>query len=63
MIVYKDRTFCPYSNICRTGQRGCDRTLSEADIDEAAKLGAAISYYAEFPECYKAWFEEADDGR
>ena len=63
MPTYKDKTFCPYGTICKDGST-CDRVLTPADVEEAMKLGLPISQFAQFPECFKAFFmKDAHDYR
>jgi len=64
MTCYKDRCYCPFYVLCRSGH-SCDRALTEQVKEDASKWwgkdDAPISVYAEFPECFKRFFEEVSE--
>jgi len=57
MKCYKDRTYCGFSLICKTGCT-CDRSLTQDIIDKAAKEKIPVSQFAEYPECFVPFFEQ-----
>lgn len=61
MICYKDKTFCPYWQLCKIGYK-CELALTEKVKQDAAKWwggdNAPIAVYKGFPPCFITWFEE-----
>lgn len=57
MLCYKDRTYCPFSILCRDGYT-CDRALTDKIKKDAEKFGLPISQFNDFPECFVPFFEK-----
>lgn len=57
MMCYKDRTYCNFFLLCKTGH-DCDRALTNEVAEGAKKAGLYISQYAEFPDCFIRFFED-----
>jgi len=50
MPVYRDRTFCPFTDCA---DLKCNRRLTDAVEKAAELLKLPISQFAEKPDCYK----------
>jgi hypothetical protein len=52
MIVYRDRTFCPFHESCKSG-KDCSIALNDDVKRGAEKIGLPISKYTEKPKCHE----------
>jgi len=57
MLTYKDRSFC---NMLECNDDGCDRKLTEEDIDKAKQLGLMIAFSEFWRHCIT--YEQARKG-
>ena len=57
MLCYKDRTYCPFGLLCKSGVT-CERVLTDDIKAEAEKFGLPICQYSDFPKCYIPFFEK-----
>jgi len=55
MICYKDRTYCPFFTLCKTGYE-CDRALTQLIKQEAKRVNLPISIYKGYPDCFIPFF-------
>ena len=56
MVCYKDRTYCPFSILCRDGYK-CDRALTEEVKQGAEKASLPVCQFNDFPKCFIPFFQ------
>jgi len=57
MIVYKDRTFCPFYLTCRIAWN-CERPLTPEVKDAAVNMGLPVSVFVDTPACHEPFRKE-----
>jgi len=65
MICYRDRTWCKFYLLCRSGYN-CDRALTPEVVENAMRWwgddSPPICVYSDFPDCFVRFFEGGEDG-